>query len=230
MCSDDVTSNVFSTSGGKGMKSFLAVLTVAVGCVGQANAGTITTLDGPSSFNHLGGLSPSWGIQFTALQNSQLDGFTFNHYPAGRVGNVLVSPFVGTVMLVDTTTHTTAFTANYAFVVGPITYSGLTVALHAGDVYQLTASSNFVHGTFDMVFQSIAKNVPPISYPASDGQISVTNGLFAPPMDNPFNRTHFWPAFTQIVTQTLIPEPSSYMILAVSMFGAGLMSWGRRRR
>src|SRR5438309_903707 len=43
----------FSKLGGHDMKRCLfTVLTVIAVCAGQANAGTIATLNGPSSFNH----------------------------------------------------------------------------------------------------------------------------------------------------------------------------------
>ena len=56
----------------------LSALALAFLGLGQVSADTIA---GPSSFAVVGGTTPVWGIQFTALDNSTLTGFDYNHNP-----------------------------------------------------------------------------------------------------------------------------------------------------
>jgi len=194
-----------------------AVFLMVIG-VAPVRAGTIV---GPSSFGVVGGNDTIWGIQFTALDNSTLTSFDFNHNPT-TFGN----PFSGTVSLNDVTASSTPYSNSYAaFSPNPILFSGLSVGLVAGHEYQLVATSNVLFGGNDEVYQYGVLNVPAFSYPVSDADISVTQGVFN--MNPGFQESAAWGAFTNITTSS-VPEPGSLILLGIGALG--LVGYVSRRK
>ena len=88
-----------------------------------------------------------------------------------------------------------------------VPFTGLNIALAAGDVYQLVASSTIVSNGNDEVYQYGVLNSPPFAYPVSDTDISVTQGVFN---NNPgFQESAAWGALTNITTTSAaVPNPS----------------------
>ena len=152
-----------------------------------------------------------------------MTGFDYNHNPT-TFGN----PFSGTVSLIDATTSTTPYSQAYA-VGSPavVPFTGLNIALAAGNVYQLVASSTIVSNGNDEVYQYGVLNSPPFAYPVSDTNISVTQGAFN---NNPgFQESAARGAFTNITTTSAaVPEPST---LRLSLIGiVGVLIYTRRAR
>jgi hypothetical protein len=173
---------------------------------GQASAASIA---GPSSFTVVGGGDSFWGLQFTALQASTLTGFDYNHR-APTFGN----PISGTISLNDVTSGTTVYSATYGVNVAQVIAFAPNVALRAGDVYQLVASSTTVLGGNDEVYSYIAKfgGTAP-NYTDADTDIAITQGAFS---SGGFQNSAAWGAFTNIATQSgtnigiqSVPEPAS---------------------
>lgn len=178
---------------------------------------------GPTSFGTVGGSDTYWGIQFTALHDSTLTSFDYNHRDPVPFGN----PITGTVSLNDLTTSTTVYTQNY----GPdapkvITYTP-NVALHGGDVYQLVASSTVVSGANDELFEySTTFGFTAPAYPAANSDIVVTQGAFS---SGGFENAAAWGAFTNISTLQSVPEPSSVTLLGLGVVGIAGAAWRKRR-
>ncbi|MBS0266350.1 MAG: PEP-CTERM sorting domain-containing protein [Planctomycetes bacterium] len=216
----------------------LAALVLGGLGAGPSIAGTIA---GPTTFNHVGGSDQWWGIQFKALQDSDLVAFTFNH--RGGIGG---AKFNGTIKVVDVTNNSTVFTTTYGNNPNPqILFNNLSVQLNAGDQYQLLATSNRVSNTNDEVYATVGTVGSPISYtdPArigsvKNGEIQVTNGVFSNFPNSNFYKNTYWGAFTNLVTQvrqqtfdpnTAVPEPASLITMAVGFVGLGLARWKRSR-
>ncbi|MFI5456701.1 MAG: PEP-CTERM sorting domain-containing protein [Isosphaerales bacterium] len=195
-----------------------AVVLLVIGAA-QVKADTIV---GPSAFGSVGGNDTLWGIQFTALDNSTLTSFVYNHNPT-TFGN----PFSGTISLNDLTAVTTPYTSPYAaFSPNPLPFSGLSVGLVAGHDYQLVATSNILFGANDEVYQYGVLNTPPFSYPVSDTDITVTQGVFN---NNPgFQESFAWGAFTNITTSSAVPEPGSLTLLGIGALGLVGYVWRRK--
>jgi hypothetical protein len=200
----------------------LAAVALLLGGAGQAKADVLV---GPSSLPFNGSSSDTnWGIQFTALHNSTLTGFDYNHLPV--FGGL--NPFTGTITLRDITSSTTVYSTPY----GPntptvITFSGLSVPLQSGHQYQLTATSNVLSGAIDERFQYISLDTPPFSYPVSDADISVTSGVFSG-LNTGFQAANAWASFRNITTAAAVPEPTSLALLGLGT--ASLAGWRLRRK
>jgi hypothetical protein len=200
--------------------ALLALLGVAInGQVVRAD-----TINAPGTFTTQGSADTTWGIQFTALQNTTLIGFDYFHDHA-QFG----SSFSGTLEVIDTASPSTPlYSATYPIGSLPtISTTGLNVQLSSGHVYQLLASSS--SPTEEWFYSSST-----IPYPASDSDISVTTAVYVGSDNTPFMTSHTWAAFTNIQTSDLpsptstTPEPSTLALLAV---GCGcIMTYCHRRR
>jgi len=194
------------------------ILTIAV-ITSDASVRGAVIVGPPLPFN---GTDSSWGLQFTALQNSVLTGFDYNHLPVQGIP----SPFTGNISLTDITTSTLLFSQNY-LPGSPnpvITFSGLSILLSAGHNYQLIATSNTQFGARD---ERIGYNLFGF-YPVSNADIFVTSGV-ANGVNTGFVGNDVWYAFSNITTAP-VPEPASLAIWSlVGMTGVGL-GWMRRKR
>jgi len=188
--------------------------------IAQAKGGTII---GPSSLGIVGGNDTSWGIQFTALQNSVLE--SFDYYQKPTTGS---SPFFGTISLNDITTPSTVYSTTYS-VGSPtvVSITGLTLLLQSAHNYQLVATSNIVSGGSDEVYQYDSLDSPPFTFPVSDSEISVTNGVFS--LNPGFQTSHGWAAFKNITTAAAVPEPASLILLGIGIAGVAVYARTRRK-
>jgi hypothetical protein len=199
------------------------------GGTGRAKAGVIV---GPTTLP-FEGTDTSWGLEFKALDNSTLTSFDYNHLVV--TGPPPTNPFSGTVTLVDKTTSTTVFTQNYS-PGSPFTiHMTPNVALHAGDVYDLFATTTgLVQGAQDEVFQYVSLNSPPITFPVSDADISVTSG-YVNGLTTGFAATNQWGAFKNLTTTAAplaaVPEPTSLALLGLGTAAlAGWRPWKKRQQ
>ncbi len=185
--------------------------------VGEAKAGFIA---GPATFQVTGGSDTYWGIQFTALQNSTLTGVDYNHR-----SNMFGDPFTGTISLIDTTTSVTTVLDNYPMNAPQVIVLTPNVALKAGDVYQLVASSSTVSNANDEIYTAISSygGTAP-NYPVSDAEISITGGAFS---SGGSSNTQQWGAFNNISTQA-VPEPASLTLFGLGVAGVAGYAWRRR--
>ncbi len=209
----------------------LAALTLLVLSDGRSNAAVIV---GPTSWTTVGGSDTNWGIQFTALDSSVLTSFDYTHRTA-NFGN----PFSGTITLKDATTNTTVYSTTYSPLaptgnpaLSVLHLTGLNVSLKAGDVYDLFATSSIVFSANDEVSQFLVLNSPPLTYPTSDADISVTSGYFSGATTG-FPANSAWAAFTNLTTSPppvapATPEPSSLALLGLG--GFGLVAYRRWRK
>lgn len=203
-------------------KIALAILSLAL-CAGSLQAEIIP---GPTSFP-ISARDNNWGIQFTALANSTLTGFDYNHLPAGGV-NV----FTGQITLKNITQATTLLTINYVPGIPTVThYTGLNVALHQGDVYQLLATSvldaNFGLARDEVFTYDGVANFT--AYPVANTHIRVTSGVYDN-LTTGFAATRSWPSFNNITTQAAaaVPEPASLALWSM-LSVAGVAAWRRRK-
>ncbi len=190
-------------------KPFAASLSVLVLLGIGAGHVRAATLTGPSAWTVTGGNDTLWGIQFTALDNSTLTGFDYNH----RNNNFGNNGLFGTISLNDISTSTTVYTSPYGTdLPAVVAFAGLNVSLKSGDIYQLVATSNVEFGANDELYQYLVFNTPTITYPDSDADISVTQGVFN---NNPgFLENFAWGAFNNITTTAAaVPEPGTYALL-----------------
>jgi hypothetical protein len=198
---------------------FLATLTLFFVSVEPANAAVIV---GPTSFPVQGGNDTTWGIQFTALDNSALTGFNFTHHTALFAGGNLGT---GTIEVLDKTTGTTVFSSPFGNSISGspevISFSGLSIPLHGGDVYQLVA-----HGVgTDERYAVDAAFGGSFPFPDSSSDISVTQGVFN---NNPgFQTANDWGAFTELTT--LVPEPATLTLFGVATLAAGYFGLRRKK-
>jgi hypothetical protein len=202
---------------------FVVASALLLGGVGQTKAGNIS---GPTALPYTGSGDSDWGIQFNALQNVTLTGFDYNHLPVSGP-----SPFSGTISVKDLTTSSTIFSTPYG--TGEptvIAFTGLNISLTAGNTYQLLATSDIQFGTRDEVIQYISLNSPAFTYPVSNTDISVTNGVFSD-TNTGFGATSVWYAFQNIETSALAtPEPSTFLMASLAAGAFSGIIWLRRRK
>src|SRR4051812_4930436 len=151
---------------------------------------------GPTQFQIAGTGDSVWGIQFTALQDRVLRSFDY-HHRSNDFGN----PFSGTITLKDITSNTIEFTYNYPTSTPTVlSITGVDAPLAAGHVYQLLATSSVLFGsTYDEVFEySTAFGYTAPVYPASNADISVTQGIFNG--NTGFQEANAWGAFSNLLT------------------------------
>jgi PEP-CTERM motif len=199
--------------------AILSALDSLIGVVERTNAGTIA---GPTSWTVTGAGDTYWGIQFTALQDSTLTSFDYNHRGTSNGSSL----FYGIIFLIYITTNTTVYTSNYGTgLASVVPFTGLGIARHSGDVYQLVATSNVQFGTNDELFQYLFANNIVLAYPTSDSDISVTQGALS---TGGFENTHAWGAFNNITTASAVPEPGTLGLLGIGALG--LIGYVRRHR
>jgi len=201
---------------------FLVCLIGAIAFVVGVSAASAAVIVGPPVT--VNGTDVSWGLQFTAVQNSVLTGFDYSHLAVQGVP----SPFTGNITLTDITTSTPLFSQNYLPgspnpVIG---FSGLNIGLTAGHNYQLIATSDTQFGARDEKFAYVLLG----TYPVSNADISVTSGVVNG-INTGFGANQVWYAFNNITTAAAgVPEPASLAIWSlISLTGAGL-GWLRRKR
>jgi hypothetical protein len=180
---------------------------------------------GPSAFSVVGGSDSLWGIQFTALDNSTLTGFDYNHRNPVPFGN----PLTGTISVNDLTTSSTVYTYNYGTnAAQDLAFSGLIVSLTAGHDYQLVATSTVLYGGNDEVYEYITPFGTAPAYPTADSDIRVTQGVFN---NSPgFQENYAWGAFTNITTMSAVPEPATSFGAGMAALMGGALAWRNRRR
>ncbi|HEY3967204.1 MAG TPA: PEP-CTERM sorting domain-containing protein [Planctomycetaceae bacterium] len=225
----NIVNKLFHRSAGASRRQAPAACLLAIAALlGSTQQGVADIIVGPSPINLTGGGDSDWGIQFHVLQESTLTGFDFNQHPFNTDGT---NSFTGTITVYDVTnpsTPTSVFTVGYGSPSGTpnvISFTGLNVALQAGDNYQLVATSNSLFGTNNEAFAY----VPAGTYPDSNSDISVTSGVYSGNTTG-FSGTRQWYAFSNITTATVTPEPGSLLLLSTGLATIGGFGWLKKRK
>lgn len=173
-------------------------LAFVIGLMGSGAFAAVINPPNPLTFSELG--NPNHGIQFTALDDSTLVSFIYNYQ--GNADTVELT--TGTGMVLDMTSIPANGGVNPSAFTASVNWSLLT-----GNTYWLigTTSSNGLFGA--------------ATFPQSDTDISVTNGIFSSGASS-----SFWGDFSEITTTSSVPEEDLAVPVLAALAG---MSFFKRR-